>query len=165
MQRVVRRLAPGHIRDRARRIRSRLGRAFKPRKRCRVPPWRAGFVCRRPRIAPGRRRPVSRVRCGSASGACSRGEFGLSRSTQRGLHSLINCCGKVLIHHRARFRPCRPADCLRPTRRLRRQMMLPTVTHQLPASAAGRNVGVEALATKLVIYRCFAHGARPYGQI
>lgn len=44
-------------------------------------------------------------------------------------------------------------------------MMLPAVAHRLPTCAVGRNVGVEALPPKLIIYGCFAHGARPYGQI
>lgn len=42
--------------------------------------------------------------------------------------------------------------------------MLLTVVHRLYVSAAGRNLGVEALPAELIIDRCFAHGARPYGQ-
>jgi hypothetical protein len=75
---------------------------FKPRERCRVPRWRARFVCRRTGIAPGRVCPVSRVRCGSAGGACPRREPGPAGGAQRGLYSLVNRGGIVLIRHRAR---------------------------------------------------------------
>ncbi len=86
-----------------RRIRPRSCRTFKPRERCRIPCWRAGFICRRTGIVPCGRRSVSRVRCGSAGGPCPPRESGPPRGTQRGLHSLVNRSRIVLIRRRAGF--------------------------------------------------------------
>ena len=107
------------------------------------------------------RRPVPCVSCGSTRCVCPGRESGPPRGAQRGLHSLLDRRGLVLIHDWIRSRRCRSTRWRWASQRRSGHPMLPMVTNPLPTSAVGRHLSVDLFPTELIIDRCFTHAATP----